>query len=138
MKTLGKKLRNPLNIRYNKNNKWVGQRGSLQGFCVFVSLEAGYRAAAKLLCNYLKGGNKTIRSIISRWAPDTENDTESYINYVCSNFGSKGRKVSPDYVISQDHDLIRLIRAMSILESGTDPYLCVDLVNILDTYNIHV
>lgn len=83
-KTLGQKNRNPLNIRFSPRNKWTGSVGQNKGFVVFRSMDYGYRAALKLLSNYVKNGYNTISSVISRWAPESENDTDAYIKTVCS------------------------------------------------------
>jgi len=48
-------------------------------FAQFYELEKGMRAQMKLLYNYYtKEGKRTIRQIINRWAPNTENPTHSY------------------------------------------------------------
>ena len=74
---------NPLNIRYNKNNRWLGQTGSHKGFCRFVRLEFGIRAAIILLKNYYFIYKlRSISSIIKRYAPSNENDTDAYIAFV--------------------------------------------------------
>lgn len=74
---------NPLNIRYNDRNDWLGQVGETKGFARFKSVEYGFRAAYKLLLNYRQNyGLITIAQIISRWAPSNENNTQGYIDYV--------------------------------------------------------
>lgn len=81
----GLRNNNPLNIR--KGNNWVGERSqqSDQLFEEFESLEYGFRAAFIIIKNYMRSdrGSTTPRSIVSRWAPPSENDTESYLDYVC-------------------------------------------------------
>lgn len=67
-------------------NKWRGQIGSHKGFCKFDTMEHGYRAALVLLHNYVKRGHDTIYEIISRWAPESENDTKAYIRTVIAHF----------------------------------------------------
>lgn len=79
MKALGYRNLNPLNIRYNVMNHWKGQTGCNKGFCTFDSMEHGFRAAFVLLLNYVKRGYDTPTEIISRWAPESENDTKAYI-----------------------------------------------------------
>lgn len=82
-KTLGIRLNNPLNVRYSKDNNWLGQTGSYRGFCEFESSDYGFRAAMLLLERYFFVYHYlTARSIISRFAPSLENDTEAYIRYV--------------------------------------------------------
>ena len=87
---------NPLNIRLS-SDKWQGQinanvndndnNSSLKGeavFCVFSSMEYGWRAAFVILCKTYYGKYKlrTIRDIVTRWAPPKENSTEAYIRHV--------------------------------------------------------
>ena len=73
---------NPMNLRYSENNNWEGQTDPTNGFCNFVSVEYGFRAAFITLKNYGKGGYNTIRKIVTRWAPPAENPTQTYIRYV--------------------------------------------------------
>lgn len=132
MKTsLGIKNRNPLNIRYNPENRWLGQRGQNQGFCVFGSMDTGYRAALKLLCNYVRGGIRSVEDIITRWAPPSENDTKSYIEYVNSRLGGLKH-------IYNDGTLCLLCMVMARYESGVDFPEHLYLLGLCDKYNIHV
>lgn len=83
--TLGIRNNNPFNIRYNNINRWKGLVGSNKGFCVFSDVEFGLRAGIYLLRKYIDVYKlKTVPKIISRFAPPTENDTRSYISYVCN------------------------------------------------------
>ena len=91
---------NPLNIRLS-SDKWQGQinpsgnanvndndnNSSLKGesdFCQFYTMEYGWRAAFVILCRTYYGKYKlrTIRDIVTRWAPPKENNTEAYIRHV--------------------------------------------------------
>ena len=80
--TIAYRNRNPLNIRYSKNVKWQGQVGEEKGFVKFLDFQWGYRAAVKILRSYHLRGIRSIRDIISTWAPRNENDTNSYIKNV--------------------------------------------------------
>ena len=76
---------NPLNIRKSAD-KWQGL-STLQEdreFFKFVSMEYGWRAAFVILCRtyYGKYKLKTIRDIVTRWAPPKENNTPAYIRHV--------------------------------------------------------
>ena len=110
---------NPLNIRAGKS-KWLGQvlpqRGSGEGaFCHFESMEYGIRAAFCLLRTYAtKYRLNCVKDIITRWAPPSENDTQSYIRHVCvlTGFGGNQRLTEKDWP--------RLVKAMAKMESGTD------------------
>ena len=70
---------NPGNIRLGES--WLGLRTKQTDpdFCQFTSMVYGCRALLKLLRTYVeKRGCTTIRKVIERWAPPSENDTSSY------------------------------------------------------------
>lgn len=78
---------NPLNIIKSPNQIWLGQThiDNEKKFCQFSTMAYGLRAAIKLLRTYYtKHGCTTIRKIICRWAPETENQVTAYIKTVCS------------------------------------------------------
>lgn len=75
---------NPFNIRFVKQNCWRGQIGKTSsGFCRFSTLYYGCRAFAVLFKNFIKRGY-TVADFINRYAPPSENHTNVYISYVCS------------------------------------------------------
>lgn len=131
--TLGCKNRNPLNIRWSASNNWVGQRGSYKGFCVFNSTKFGYRAALILLRNYVRSGCDTIKDIIARWAPETENDVNAYVKSVCSSMGC-----TPEDKIVNTTGLCMLCSAMAHVESGIVAPDVLYLRDICDKYRISV
>ena len=135
MEPRGIRNNNPLNIRLSKD-KWQGQinpsgnanvndndnNSSLKGeavFCVFSSMAYGWRAAFVILCRtyYGKYKLKTIRDIVSRWAPAKENNTEAYIRHVSDFTG-----ISPNKVLGspQEHPTQWLLigYAMAVVECG--------------------
>ncbi|WP_223528366.1 structural protein [Pseudomonas sp. A-RE-23] len=90
----GVRNNNPGNIDYNKANKWQGQLPPIPAiearFARFDTPENGIRALTRLLLTYQnKHGLKTVKAIISRWAPSVENDTAAYVRAVESNTGTK-------------------------------------------------
>jgi hypothetical protein len=102
---------NPGNIRYYPAFK--GCVGSTKGFCKFSTLGFGYRAILTLLTTYYtKYGLTTIRGIVSRYAPPTENDTQGYINLVSRKTGFAADKVL------QKEDLIFLVPAIVLQENS--------------------
>lgn len=118
---------NPLNIRYRECNNWQGQLSPKKGFCQFVSPYSGYRAAVILLNRYKKHGACTIRQIVSRWAPPSENNTDNYVSFVVSWMNDRvsvmfdfmnGVLYSEDSVISYREDAILLLFAMTVFEQG--------------------
>lgn len=90
---------NPGNIDYNPVNNWQGQikvdKTIEPRFCRFDTPENGIRALGKLLQTYQrKHGLWTIKGIISRWAPSSENNTSAYVKSVEAYTGTKpGEKV---------------------------------------------
>lgn len=71
------------NIRASKSYKWIGQIGEYNGFCKFLSVSYGLRALYLLLNRYICHYDlHDVRSIITRYAPPSENDTEQYIQRV--------------------------------------------------------
>lgn len=93
--TRGVRNRNPGNIDLNSRNDWVGQLGLETGvakprFARFDTPENGIRALGKTLLTYQrKHGLKTVKAIISRWAPSVENDTGAYVRAVEASTGTR-------------------------------------------------
>ncbi|MEP9807791.1 hypothetical protein ABLV11_00160 [Klebsiella sp. GW_Kp181] len=86
--TLATRNNNPLNIRFSGNNNWAGKgsdNGS--GFENFDSAEHGLRAGLKLIRNHIGNGKDTLQSLISTWAPPSENDTKQYAQAVSRKTG---------------------------------------------------
>ena len=111
---------NPLNIRRTPD-KWQGlmQTQTDSEFFQFKQLEYGWRAAFCLLTRtyYTKYGLDTIRKIVSRWAPPSENNTQSYISAV-----SRITGIVPDEPLGNpsEHPAHWLLTgaAMAIQENG--------------------
>ena len=122
---------NPLNIRYSKSNHWFGQTGNHKGFCRFSRLEFGIRAAIVLLKNYYFNYNlRSISSIIKRYAPSTENDTDAYIAFV-----SHETHLGSDEKLNLVDLLYKVLPAMSKFESGY--MLHMDVIDdVVNKYNI--
>lgn len=118
----GYRNNNPVNIEYNAGNSWLGQTGiSPEGrFAQFESLPYGYRAALALLRGkgYIQKGINTIRKMIEKFAPKTENYTETYIRFVSNKSG-----IGENVVISKnDKDsLCRIVWAMAQFENENTP-----------------
>lgn len=124
---------NPLNIRYSKKNHWLGQIGARKGFVLFDTLSHGVRAAIIVLKNYYRLHHlRTISSIIRRYAPECENDTESYIHYV-----SQRAHFAPSEPLSLDQVIYDVLPAMAFYESHTT--LAHDLISfVVSTQNINI
>lgn len=79
---LGVRNNNPGNLR-----KW-GDTPREGGYAVFPSAEAGLSAAVKnLIAQQQLHGLNSIRGIVNRWAPPSENNTPSYIADVTKKTG---------------------------------------------------
>lgn len=86
---LGIRLNNPGNIRYNAHNRFIGLCGQENGFCKFESRVYGIRACYVVVRNYIRRGIVCPASIIARYAPPSENNTDRYIKFVCQYMGNQ-------------------------------------------------
>lgn len=79
---------NPGNIRYSP---WSAEHGAIgkdkQGFAIFPDKETGSRAQDSLLQNYISKGRNTLKSIIERYAPPSENNTVGYYSNLSKRVG---------------------------------------------------
>jgi hypothetical protein len=85
----GMRNNNPGNVRESKGDStaWVGERATDDdsAFEEFTEMKYGVRAAAVVFRNYQRlYGLHTIRGLVSRWAPPSENDTPAYIAAVAA------------------------------------------------------
>ena len=114
----GYKNNNPLNLVHDPSNRWVGLVGHDGRFCCFDSVQHGFRAAFITIHTYMiVHGLDTVDGIISRWAPEGENNTKDYIWYVCGEMKCKRYKVLDFY--SSD-EMCALVGAMAKMESGKE------------------
>ncbi len=115
----GLRNNNPLNIEKTRSGTpWQGEivPSADSRFAQFESMAHGYRAAFKLLNNYQrKYGLDTLRKLISRWAPSTENNTDKYVEFV-----SERSLVAPDVRITTTNKdvMVPVVSAMSVYENG--------------------
>lgn len=116
--TRGLRNNNPGNIRRSPE-QWAGLSPSQTDpeFFQFSDAIYGIRAMAKLLQNYQRlYGLRTVRQIISRWAPPSENDTDAYVYDAADEMN-----VDPDEPL-QSAMLPALIAAIIKHENGVQPY----------------
>lgn len=84
----GERNNNPGNIRHGSKWQGLSVEQTDKDFCQFISSEYGIRAIYKLLQTYQKKyGLNTIRTIINRYAPPNENNTEGYISRASKEIG---------------------------------------------------
>lgn len=89
-KSLPRGLRNnnPGNIRYGQFAQSQGAVGKDSGgFAIFQTAEDGLRALGELLRSYARRGLNTVRGVINRWAPPSENNTGAYVGAVAKRLG---------------------------------------------------
>ena len=119
---------NPFNIRVS-NSKWIGSNGSERGFVCFDHRKFGIRAACILVMrSYRKLGVLTIQEIIERYAPSVENDSDSYVRFVCQRLGCfpfdiPGRLTYPS-----------LLSAISVFEGNPVSYD--EIINVIREFKI--
>lgn len=104
---------NPGNINF------AGQKGATKNgrFAKFETVEAGVAQMYKQLAKYEREGRNTIEKIISRWAPESENgsETEAYIREVSKRMGiDRNAQIS----MANPAQAASLISAMAKQESG--------------------
>lgn len=121
---------NPLNIRIG--NAWLGEVPipTDKEFEQFTSLRWGLRAGFLLLKRYINRYHlNSIRLIVSRWAPSSENNTEAYIKRVSTLTG-----FDADEVIAFDSkmQMCALVEAMCLVECGCP----VDCNEIREAYEL--
>ena len=121
---------NPLNIRIG--NKWKGEvpNPTDKDFEQFSCMHYGLRAGFILLRRYIERYHlDTIKEIISRWAPATENATSEYVCRVSERIGiSALEKIS----FNDRKTMVALVDAMILCECGTT--IANDLIE--DAYTI--
>lgn len=106
---------NPGNIKDPKTGEFIKFATPEEGAAAMehdLSVKISGNSAA-MEKNYGKGYTPTIRTVISTYAPSSENDTEAYINTV-----SKGAGISPDTPLTQD-DIKKIMPVMQKVEGGT-------------------
>ena len=123
---------NPLNIRRTKTSSWMGMREEQtdKSFCQFTKMRYGWRAAFMLLkLYYAQHKLRTIRQIINRWAPSSDNNnTEAYIASVCKDCHLTSDQPLP-YLTDDPQTWFDIVAAMVDVECGeTAEYLDKDLI----------
>ena len=119
---------NPGNIRHAKGVRWQGQAATQSdaSFVQFAAPRWGIRAIARVLITYqdkrlAADGSRidTVREIVERWAPPSENNTNAYTATVARALG-----IDPDHegVDVYDFDVMRvLVQAIVRHENGPGP-----------------
>jgi len=117
---------NPGNLR-RSNDPWQGlaEQQTDGDFFVFKSPVYGIRALARTLISYQDKHNlRTIRTLITRWAPAAENNTEAYIKAVA---WESGRDPEQTLDLHTYADLQPIVTAIIRHENGQQPYTSTQL-----------
>lgn len=121
---IGIRNHNPGNIRPDGRSQWQGAVGVDRstggaGFIRFATPEHGLRALSRDLGTKMERGKNTIRSILTAYAPETENDTEAYIRAVAGRLG-----LDPNARLDPADVRLRagLMGAIIQHENGAQPY----------------
>lgn len=113
--TRGWRNNNPFNLR-KSSDRWQGlaREQTDPAFFQFESLDYGIRAGLIVLRNYYaRYGLDTVRGIIHRFAPPSENNTDAYVAHVARQLG-----VDPDERIDVPARLGELGAAIMKHENG--------------------
>ena len=95
MEARGISLCNPANIRINSES-FVGEVKPSKDadFKTFKSILYGVRALMRILLTYYdKYKCDTVAKVITRYAPSIENDTKSYISFVCKHMHTESNTI---------------------------------------------
>ena len=114
---IGQRINNPYNIR-QYDQGFLGESGEDSGFISFEDPMYGVRAADRVLTTYgTNRGINTIRGLINRFAPPSENDTSSYVNYISGQLG-----IDPDAEVdlSDPEMRARILSPMAMMESRSE------------------
>lgn len=123
----GIKNNNPGNIRISSVT-WIGkipkEKNTDGSFEQFVSMDYGVRALIKNLTSYINGGTNTIRKILNKYAPSSENDTKAYINNMVKYTG-----IPADKVLQPTEDnLTKIARVITGVENGFSNMLSMEQI----------
>lgn len=125
----GLRNNNPANLK--GKDLWLGKTGvDDSGFIQFKTPQAGLRAMAINLANQeKKHGINTVSGLISKYAPNSENDTVSYIEKVANDLGVKpNQKIK----LTDKKTMLKLMKTMITVENGNQPYSNQDLLKAIN------
>ncbi len=116
----GVRQNNPGNLRHGDHWQGMATDQPDPDFIKFVSPVWGIRALCRTLLTYSgRHGLRTVRTIISRWAPPNENNTDAYVAAVAKAVGVlDGEPID----LSRGDTMRLLVKAIIRHENGQQPY----------------
>jgi hypothetical protein len=131
-KSRGLALNNPFNIRISLN-AWTGKKtfSKDKSFEEFTLMEFGIRAGLVNLDNAYFQKNLTLRQIVAKYAPASDNNNEK--NYL--DFLTKKTGVIPEQVPNRE-DRLKIAGAIMHYEQGNEVMDYVNLRAIAIRYNL--
>lgn len=119
----GLRNNNPLNIRIS-SVAWMGKVNPSEdsAFEQFVSIWWGIRAAMVNLRTHLQQDRRLLRKTtvaqeIARWAPQSENDTAAYVQFVCSKAQMQSAEILE---FKNKNQICRFFYAAALFENGIE------------------
>lgn len=130
----GLRNNNAGNIR-KSSTRYLGEvrPSSDKAFKQFETRGWGYRAIFVLLESYSKRGFKSLRQMINRYAPPSENHTEIYLKHVCE-CAMTGADAPLD--ITDKNTMVLVVAAISKMENGY-PAVMDEVLEGWDLYQKH-
>lgn len=128
--TLTRGLRNhsPGNLRHSTAFTWLGEIApDADGYCRFDTDDHGLRAIAlDVWTKWQRDKLRTVRAIITRYAPPIENPTANYIANVCAALG--GIKPDDPVDLSDPAAETMFVKAIIRQECGSVPYMLTQIL----------
>lgn len=116
----GIRNKNPGNIRHGSKWRGLAEVQNDPDFCVFDCPTYGIRALCRILLVYQWTYRlKTIKAIISRYAPTIENNTNAYAEHVAQ---QTGFGVDQEIDVTDPTVMVALVKAIILHENGEMPY----------------
>ena len=133
IQTRGERNNNPGNID-RTTILWQGMandQSTDSRFIVFEAATWGIRALGKVLLGYYRvHGLNTVRGLIDRWAPPSENNSGAYVNHVASQMGVG---IDAPLTVDDPECLEGLCRAIIQHENGHVSYDDATIIKAVDS-----
>ena len=110
--------KNPFNLEFRSTIQWRGQLGTDGRFVIFDTPLNGLRAGMiNIHTKMTRDGLDTVRKIIFRLSPPSENPSEAFVQFVAGRMS-----VAPDQPLQFIVHIIPMSKAIIQFENGQQPY----------------